>query len=335
METIIGAYDLDPNRVLDMLLDCMEAQPQRIEILELVKDFSPKVATQLLGFKFLSTKSYRPGLSLVTGWLIKKGIMTLKDLWSYLQPSNDQETITSYHARLQQALELRRVLTAVRLSSKHYLGDTSSKEKEELDIAELRRSSNDNQKFWTMEGLIRVNCWSQARTYLQGFHKKAEITRHPYLVEALCALLGWGLEPFYRSVSPRKLFPASGRSSALIPDGDLKPAKTLAESVNLIAEVLEILDIGIAQDPVLYAKVCRVLALCSPQSSVVQLLAQTYLLPALSLSRGNLGLAAELWALVGKFPVAVRYAMYEHWQATDLHPLVILEQSLTVQVDGR
>ena len=117
MELTIGAYDLDPNRVLDMLLDCLETQPHRYEVLDLVQEFSPKVATQLLGFKFLSAKSYRTGLAIVAGWLIKRGVTSLRELWSYLTPQDDQEAITSYTQRLQQALDLRRVLTAVRLSS--------------------------------------------------------------------------------------------------------------------------------------------------------------------------------------------------------------------------
>ena len=185
-----------------------------------------------------------------------------------------------------------------------------------------------------MEGLIRVNCWSEVRSYLLSFQKKIEITRHPHLVDALCELLSWGIEPFYRSISMSVLYPSASLPRLAIPEGDLIPASSLPSCLALIAEVLEILDIGIVSDAVLYAKVCRVLSLC-PESQTAQMLVQNYLLPALSLSKGNLGVVAALWGVMVKFPVALRYEMYEHWNATDKNPLVILEQSLTVQVDNR
>jgi THO complex subunit 2 len=117
MELVIGAYDLDPNRVLDLVLDSLETNPLRTEVLDLVLKFSPTVATQLLGFKFLNAKVYRQGICLVAGWLIKRNIVKLHDLWAYLQPVDDHEVITSYRTHFQQALDLRRALTAVRLSS--------------------------------------------------------------------------------------------------------------------------------------------------------------------------------------------------------------------------
>ena len=51
-QALIGYFDLDPNRVLDLVLEAMEHQPGNDAYLKLVPMFERESVVQLLGFKF-------------------------------------------------------------------------------------------------------------------------------------------------------------------------------------------------------------------------------------------------------------------------------------------
>ena len=49
---MIGYFDLDPNRVLDLVLEAAEHQPENDAFVRLVPLFKEEAVVQLLGFKF-------------------------------------------------------------------------------------------------------------------------------------------------------------------------------------------------------------------------------------------------------------------------------------------
>eukprot|EP00983_Pelagomonas_calceolata_P104487 1159034-Pelagomonas_calceolata.AAC.1 len=51
-QALIGYFDLDPNRVLDLVLDAAEVQPENTAYLRLVPLFKREAIVHLLGFKF-------------------------------------------------------------------------------------------------------------------------------------------------------------------------------------------------------------------------------------------------------------------------------------------
>ncbi len=50
--SLIGFFDLDPNRVLDLVLHAFEQQPDNLAYLELLPLFSSDACAHILGFKF-------------------------------------------------------------------------------------------------------------------------------------------------------------------------------------------------------------------------------------------------------------------------------------------
>ena len=47
-----GYFDLDPNRVLDVIISAYECDPHNICYIELIKTFKKSSVPQILGFKF-------------------------------------------------------------------------------------------------------------------------------------------------------------------------------------------------------------------------------------------------------------------------------------------
>ena len=52
LQSLIGYFDLDPNRVLDLVLEALEAVPSRVANRTLVSLFNPKFIPHMIGFKF-------------------------------------------------------------------------------------------------------------------------------------------------------------------------------------------------------------------------------------------------------------------------------------------
>ncbi|XP_022867780.1 THO complex subunit 2-like, partial [Olea europaea var. sylvestris] len=52
IKSLIGHFDLDPNRVFDIVLECFELQPDNNVFLDLIPMFPKSHASQILGFKF-------------------------------------------------------------------------------------------------------------------------------------------------------------------------------------------------------------------------------------------------------------------------------------------
>ncbi|ODQ65625.1 hypothetical protein NADFUDRAFT_58122, partial [Nadsonia fulvescens var. elongata DSM 6958] len=115
VESLIGFFDLDPNRCLDIVLDtlmhnvlfnarfcldflkCTSYWPSVIakhESIETLDVGGNKIAAQLLGFKFrcyTENKRETPGnLLALTSLLIKEGFVSLAQLYNFLEPSEDE-----------------------------------------------------------------------------------------------------------------------------------------------------------------------------------------------------------------------------------------------------
>ena len=57
-QPVTGFFDLDPNRVLDLVLDVYERHPRNDCFAELLRDFKQESLPHVLGFKFQFYKSH-------------------------------------------------------------------------------------------------------------------------------------------------------------------------------------------------------------------------------------------------------------------------------------
>lgn len=113
VQKVAGAFDLDPNRVADIVLDVMELYPMDDQLLEIVKVIKPSNLAQLMGFKVKDTPTINEGTAVVLGRLVKDGEVCLEQLWPHLVPEN---TVVTYNARFKLAQDLKLACNIVSLS---------------------------------------------------------------------------------------------------------------------------------------------------------------------------------------------------------------------------
>lgn len=99
---------MDPNRVLDQILEAFECNIHNLNYIELIEMFNKSAIPHFLGFKFKiytntnqvipiqnlqntiqNDKSLTPhNLFLVTAYLIKRKIIKIEEIWPHLSPSD-------------------------------------------------------------------------------------------------------------------------------------------------------------------------------------------------------------------------------------------------------
>ncbi len=89
ISALIGQYDLDPNRVLDIVLDSFENNCESKSFLKLLAHFKRSYLPQILGFKFQSFQSdptpTPKTLYLLAGTLIKHALITWEELYPHVR----------------------------------------------------------------------------------------------------------------------------------------------------------------------------------------------------------------------------------------------------------
>jgi len=123
----LGYFDLDPNRVLDIILDAYECFPDNLYYHEIISGFKAAAIPHLLGLKFQSyqkitdcTTSCPPtdifktleergmtplALFRITANLIKAKIVKIEDIWTHLSPGDDK-TEAAFSEKYQTASKL-------------------------------------------------------------------------------------------------------------------------------------------------------------------------------------------------------------------------------------
>uniref|UniRef100_A0A453GAP2 THO complex subunit 2 N-terminal domain-containing protein n=1 Tax=Aegilops tauschii subsp. strangulata TaxID=200361 RepID=A0A453GAP2_AEGTS len=96
IKSLIGHFDLDPNRVFDIVLECFELYPDNSIFYQLIPLFPKSHAAKILGFKFqyyqqLDVNIPVPsGLFRIAALLVKSGLIDLDNLYAHLLPNDDE-----------------------------------------------------------------------------------------------------------------------------------------------------------------------------------------------------------------------------------------------------
>lgn len=89
IKSLIGHFDLDPNRVFDIVMECFEMQPHNNLFLDLIPIFPKSHASQILGFKFqyyqrMEVQNPVPfGLYQLAALLVKEDLVDLDSIYAH------------------------------------------------------------------------------------------------------------------------------------------------------------------------------------------------------------------------------------------------------------
>ena len=145
IKSLIGCFNLDPNRVLDVILEVFECRPEHddffISLLESYMSMcEPQTLCHILGFKF---KFYQEpigetpsSLYRVAAVLLQFNLIDLDDLYVHLLPA-DNCIMDEHKQEIVEAKQIVRKLTMVVLSSDKIDEREKEKEKEEEKVEKV------------------------------------------------------------------------------------------------------------------------------------------------------------------------------------------------------
>uniref|UniRef100_A0ABI7VVE0 THO complex subunit 2 n=1 Tax=Felis catus TaxID=9685 RepID=A0ABI7VVE0_FELCA len=348
---ILGCFNLDPNRVLDVILEVFECRPEHddffISLLESYMSMcEPQTLCHILGFKF---KFYQEpngetpsSLYRVAAVLLQFNLIDLDDLYVHLLPADN--CIMDEHKReIVEAKQIVRKLTMVVLSSEKIDEREKEKEKEEEKV----EKPPDNQKLGLLEALLKIGDWQHAQNIMDQMPPYYAAS-HKLIALAICKLIHITIEPLYRRVGVPK-----GAKGSPVNALQNKRAPKQAESFeDLRRDVFNMfcyLGPHLSHDPILFAKVVRIgksfmkefQSDGSKQEdkektevilSCLLSITDQVLLPSLSLMDCNACMSEELWGMFKTFPYQHRYRLYGQWknETYNSHPLLVKVKAQTI-----
>ena len=305
---LIGEYDLDPNRVLDLVLQ--HYTKDETGLMEILKGFKASLVCQVVGFGFLSGNSET--LAPVCAKLIKAGVFELQDVWGYLKPESLQDEWDEY---VKNVRNLKRAFDMVIINA-----DVTQRDR---DLEKLEEQTYSNQKLCLLTDLLKLNCWSEVRDLFKKLEGKLILNSVPNTIPTLCSFLEWVMNPVIQDLAH-----PSPSDEVKFPSGSMSPISSASKLREFLSDYLPILGVYIGYSESTYCKVCQFLQGCKETDYVISLI-EKFLLPALSFAGPEA--IKSFWFLIKDLPYSRRFSIYDKWLNYN-DGLVAVRQSLTVSV---
>ncbi|XP_015117253.1 THO complex subunit 2 [Diachasma alloeum] len=323
VKSLIGYFNLDPNRVLDIVLETFENRPEDDALfIPLIKSYmcDEQVLSEVLGFKYRSTVESTPfSLQKLTALMLQHKVIHLDNILPWLVP-DDKTIIKDHEQSMRSAKEYVRKMSII-----------STKDREE--VPEEREPPQDkysgNQKFGLCEALLEIGAWEVAQSLFSRLPDHSLTDQRPIAL-ALCRMVQSIVEPVYRKhciISPklpgRRIPPLN---NPLAP----RPMNDLNDIHDQLLPMLIILGPNLHHDPILMYKIMRICHAAIKQhpldsnkqpidrsSSVyydILTILDVALLPSLSFMDCNCCVAEEMWNILKYYPYQNRYCLYARWK---------------------
>ncbi|XP_057340022.1 THO complex subunit 2 isoform X1 [Microplitis mediator] len=324
VKSLIGYFNLDPNRVLDILLETFENRPQDDALfIPLIRSYMSdhQVLCEVLGFKYCCNVEATPfSLQKVTALMLQHGVIDLDDILPWLVP-DDKVIIKDHEQIMRQAKEYVSKMSVISTRDKE---ETPAEEKEVIPD-----KYTGNQKFGLCEALLEVGAWDVAQRLFSRLPDHCMTDQRPIAL-ALCKLIQSLIEPVYRKhciVTPK----LPGRkvttlTSQLAPE----PIQNIADIHDKLLPMLIILGPNLHHDPILMYKIMRLCHAAIKQCPLdsgkqpidktnniyydILTILDVALLPSLSFMDCNCCVAEEMWNILKHYPYQNRYCLYARWK---------------------
>lgn len=336
IKSLIGCFNLDPNRVLDIVLESFETHPEHSKLfIPLLESYTAdgNIICEVLGYKyrhFATATSTPSSLYKVTALLLQHNVIKLEDIYNWLSPA-DKEIIADWDAELNDAKEFVRKLNVISTKGDQpdTNGDTASGDQKDSGISSASEKYAANQKLGLCEALLLVGDWRNAQVLMKKLPDQSVIVHEP-IARALCQLIHTVIEPVYREQCSLSMH-IRGRTikphkSKLAP----KQARTLDDLKEFAFPMFVALGASLHYDPILMYKLIRlcrvVLQQLNADSSMngpveeeglyyeMVTLLDACVLSSLSYLDCNCCLAEEIWSVVKLFPYQYRFCLYGRWK---------------------
>lgn len=326
---IIGKFDLDPNRVLDLMLDCLEhatTEERQQKLLTILQDAFPKhVVPPLLVFKLANYERRKeptpPTLYAMICSLAEQDWLDL----TTLAPAAMAQIHAAHSIYLQ--LEKKKLSKMASIS----LGGPQDPNKQEVELSQkldaaIASLTNTNVLIGLLTVLVDKRKWDLCLSLVSTLEDWTQICS--LLPSTIGHMLNIIVGEHMQAMCDKRI-----QTPMLIPKLPAKPAvlalpeaSTLDEFIAACSLPLQALSGSNCLKPALYAQVCRLTkTLLLLETQPILLTSPTtygfftsFLVPSLSVLPPNPALSCDLWFVLELLPFSTRYKLYKDWTGPGL-----------------
>ena len=326
IKSAIASFNLDPNRVLDVILDALESNLHTpsgnddavAALMELVSRFKTPHLAHLIGFKLVSssksgTAEVPQSLVRAAARLVASGHVTLDALWPHTGPSEAAVALAwKEHCDACVASATQFVVRSFNNT------ENENKMKEILKVLSyplLPRSAQlaaANQKVVLCAALIELGCIDEARAVISTIGS-IDIGGCEAVAAALCNSLAPVVKQLHELAVPVS---HASSSSAMDTDSDTSVPERIAQKLkSFVLPRLRLFGVHVGKDALLHSLLCRICAAAVPALDLTDpdikecmciLVAATVMQPT------HPFVGMSLWSLLEQLPVALRWDIYAH-----------------------
>jgi THO complex subunit 2 len=291
MFAIIGQFDLDPNRVLDVVLTAFEQQSANLSFLRVISSFRETHIVHILGQKFLFYTKENPSPSLeavtttiqpeevslpapeslyaVAAALIGHGLVDLNSLLPYLSPSAD---IIATESTLDEKAKVKEVLDfgviSLNSAKKEETGSSSSSATAAAMTGSPAAYAHGYHSVGIAAALIAIRCYDAAYPIVVDLDAKGiDIMRFDAMRICIENILLWKISDIYELISMKKYCLAKpsaqltmmlDHSSTFFPQ-QIKKIENMRSFATNAAPLIRLLGHRLCSNPILYTQLCRLM----------------------------------------------------------------------------
>lgn len=331
---IVGKYRVDPNRVLDLILEVFEFNSKfdysiYIDFINSFYKNTHKIL-QLILLKLDYYKTAYKQEQVVTpqsfyrlmAILIHNELIDIDDIYPCLLPSDAK------------ILEFHKCITdEAKMYSKKYAMAVVGEEKktppktfrDDLSEEDIHFLEIDEQKMNLCAHLMDIGDWEQALNVARKLPEYYCFS-NPRISTSACSFINYLIDPIYRECALTKSLNSKIRPLIVRSTGP-KQITTASELSERIFPMLIALGPFLSADILLLTKIIRILrhilfskqgnqahGVDSPLYNKVLDVINDSILPSVSLSGKNCCLARELWSLIKNLEYQTRYKLYHNWR---------------------
>jgi len=350
MLALVGCFELDPNRVLGLVLDAVGAQLASGTLtattlpryLSLIKQFKASGLPHLIGFEIAKQRSEHAGTGQkldssslrLAAMLVACGLLDLKDLAAHLEPGLEEMEKQQAAADKKKAEETKS-FGVISLTSK----DEKVEEKKDENAAVKAALASDveGELLQLLEAALDLRLWGLASQLFDCFEvNQIEAASNYGVRRALFGLVDSLIDGMYKqhtsfclnlanTKNPKPATPTvpGPIESDLGINGSIGKPTDFGGMLKTLEPVVMRLGVHLHKDIRIFTKLCRVLKVIASdvkkhlnstsEERRLQRILEVVLLPSLSFYTHHCAAAFEVWEAIKNMPFEWRYGIYSSW----------------------
>ena len=353
--SLIGFFDLEPTRVLDIVLEAFKYNSQNTNFIKIFETLNKNAISDVIGFKIeylkknTNDKNDAKLLFTIIAQLIKFNILTINEILVHLNPNlNEMKKI--YEQRILNCKNYcdekitNKINNEIKATFSSFYIDENINSNFNLKLSnnfsnfyEIANETinyfefqNKNQIYFLLEKLFYVRDFKHSKILYNIIKEFYDPLENKDLIYTLCNLIAWIIEPLINNIKNE-----NDSNNLINKENEFYQCFNIDDLFNQLPFILEVLSIGLSKNQIIFQKILKLIRkninVINSNEKYKNILLNNLIInsffPSLSLTESSPSLINEIWILLSFYEYSNRYILYYKWQTQiyNKHPYLFMK----------